>query len=164
MSDSLLEKFAAFYEGLPSSVRHDLAFMLVVLADENMIVVDPDMIEEDRVRTLFSARTRTGQLGNLINAVSMFDVYFAMDAEARFGSCASTGRHRRNDDLISSHYSDRLEALRRSARRWHELRRTVFTPQAIAAALIPPDRSAGRRNRSRYSVTNLVEESGHAIP
>ncbi len=82
-----------------------------------------------RRRDLFQAKTRIGRLGNLIQAVSIFDIYFAMDAGERFDTHRKAALYR---------YANQIGAIEAAKQRWRELRATKFTPAAIAAALIPP--------------------------
>lgn len=150
MSETLLEDLEQFFAGLPATVRDDLSFMMVVLSDENQVVYDVGEVYARSARGLFDARTRIGRIANLINAVSVFDVYFAMDANRRFGP-RGPGRRVLHDGgaaVVPDHYAAWLEAIQAAARQWQELRRNTFTPAAIAAALVPPDSSGVRRLRS----------------
>src|ERR1700753_2482684 len=91
MSEALLSELERFFEGLPPTVRDDLAFMMVALSDENLVVHEVHDLYDQPAHRLFTAQTTIGRLGNLINAVSIFDVYFAMDASRRYAS-KSNGR------------------------------------------------------------------------
>jgi hypothetical protein len=88
MPETLLNVFEGFCDDLPETVRDDLLFMMVMLSDEDLVVDELDDIGE-RARTLFGARTLIGRIGNLISAVSILDVYFALDPNERFGSDGS---------------------------------------------------------------------------
>ena len=84
MLKTLLNVFETFCDDLPETVRDDLQFMMVMLSDEDLTVDEVGNIDE-RARALFGARTFIGRIGNLISAVSIFDVYFALDPGQRFG-------------------------------------------------------------------------------
>src|ERR1700733_971591 len=84
MSETLVEDFETFFIELPAEVRNDLWFMLVILSDEDFVFQDGTDIYERAAQGLFQAKTRIGRIGNLIQAVSIFDTYFAMDAGERF--------------------------------------------------------------------------------
>jgi hypothetical protein len=141
MPETLLNVFEGFCDGLPETVRDDLLFMMVMLSDEDLVVDELDDIDE-RARTLFGARTFIGRIGNLISAVSIFDVYFALDPSERFGS---DGSQREGDDpqtdvtqsRVLSRYADRARAILSAKQAWMELRRTTLSPEAIATALSP---------------------------
>jgi hypothetical protein len=132
MAVSLPEEFEAFFIGLPSAVRNDLWFMMVMLSDENLVFDDPARACEDQARELFQASTRIGRIGNMIYAASIFDIYFAMDTGKRFGADDGT--------LPNSLYrfADQAAAIEASGLLWRQLRTTKFAPAAIAAALTPP--------------------------
>jgi hypothetical protein len=152
MSDSLIEDFERFYDALPSTVRNDLSFMMVMLSDENLLVQDVGVVYENAAQGLFNTRTRIGRIGDLINAVSIFDVYFALDARTRFSPEGSRRQRQpavgRNGGLASirDKYAGRITDLQAAKRQWMALRRTKFAPEAIARALIPPTPSK-RRDR-----------------
>jgi len=138
--ETLLDVLEGFYDGLPETVHDDLLFMMVMLSDEDLIV-DELADADERARTLFSARTFIGRIGNLINAASIFDVYFALDASERFGLDRSQ-RERCGPEgatLSSVHngYADRTRDILAAKRVWIELRRTTLSPEAIATALVP---------------------------
>lgn len=78
MPETSLDVFEGFCDDLPETVRSDLLFMMVMLSDEDLIVEELDDIDE-RARALFAARTFIGRIGNLISAVSIFDIYLALD-------------------------------------------------------------------------------------
>jgi hypothetical protein len=134
MPETLLNVFEGFCDGLPETVRD-------VLSDEDLVVDELDDIDE-RARTLFRARTFIGRIGNLISAVSIFDVYFALDPSERFGS---DGSQREGGDpqtdvtqsRVLSRYADRARAILSAKQAWMELRRTTLSPEAIATALSP---------------------------
>ena len=143
MPETLLNVFEGFCDDLPETVRDDLLFMMVMLSDEDLIVDELDDIGE-RARALFGAQTFIGRIGNLISAVSVFDVYFALDPSERFGldgpqhECSG-----RQSDITQSRvhnrYADRRRAILAAKQAWMELRRTTLSPEAIATALVPID-------------------------
>jgi hypothetical protein len=149
MSD-LLNELERFFDALPATVRDDLSFMMVVLADESLVVHDVQDVYELPAHRLFVAQTPIGRLGNLINAVSVFDVYFAMDAQRRFAPKRS-GRQAAPAAGVASlldAYAGQIDAIGGAQKRWAELRRTKLTPAAIAAALAPPQPPSQRKRRS----------------
>ncbi len=158
MSESLFEEFELFYDELPSNVRHDLAFMMVTLTDENLIIDEMHGVFEREARDLFDARTHIGRIGNLINAVSIFDVYFAMDTRERFAPDSVVpqydSHHTGNVGTSFAHYADHIDAIQTAKRRWLNLRATKLNPIAIAAALDPgqPEGAAGvSQNRQHHT-------------
>ena len=101
MTETLLSALERFCDGLPETVRDDLLFMMVMLSDEDLVVEDLDDIDE-RARALFGAQTFVGRMSNLISAVSIIDVYFAMDPSERFGSDESAREcNDQESDLIA---------------------------------------------------------------
>ncbi len=154
MSETILEAFELFFVGLPPAVRNDLAFMMVALFDENLLIVEVEDVYEHAGWGLFKAETRIGRIGKLINAVSVCDVYFAMDARERYlGSIAKP----RNESSVRKarldYYARQIDDIRRAKQHWVELRRTTLTHEAIAAALIPPGPS--RKQNRRYVVSSF---------
>jgi hypothetical protein len=131
MTASLPEQFEAFFVELPPAVRNDLWFMMVMLSDENLVFDDPAEVCDDEARELFRARTRVGRIGDMIYAASIFDIYFAMDADDRLGT-SNTPPH------SLYRYADQAAAIEASGRLWRQLRATTFAPAEIAAALAPP--------------------------
>jgi hypothetical protein len=141
MSETLLNVFEKFCDDLPETVRKDLQFTMVILSDEDLVVDELGDIDE-RARALFGAQTFIGRMGNLISAVSVFDVYFALDPSERFGLDKSQRdfdepRSNPNQSRIRNHYSDRSKAILAAKQIWMELRRTALSPEAIAIALRP---------------------------
>ena len=159
MSETLLKVLEQFFDELPSTVRDDLSFMMVVLADESLVVQDVQDVYDIPAQRLFTAQTPIGRLGNLITAVSVFDVYFAMDAQRRFAPKPSSKPHGRRPapaaraetggiaSLLDA-YADQIDAISAARQRWAELRRTRLTPAAIAAALAPPRPTRQRQRQS----------------
>jgi hypothetical protein len=141
MSETLLNVFERFCDDLPETVRSDLQFMMVMLSDEDLTVDELGNIDE-RARALFGAQTFIGRMGNLISAVSIFDVYFALDPGERF--CLDRSRResdgsekKASQSRIHPRYLDRSKAILAAKQVWMELRRTSLSSQAIATALTP---------------------------
>jgi hypothetical protein len=128
MADALLEEFEEFFVELPSAVRNDLWFMMVMMSDETLVFDDPAQAYAHGAGALFQARTSVGRIGDMIYAASIFDIYFAMNAGKRFGSRGKTQTGARR-------YVERTAAIEASSRKWQQLRTTTFAPAAIAAAL-----------------------------
>jgi hypothetical protein len=162
MSEPLLEDFELFFAELPSNVQDDLSFMMMILADESIVVHEVGEVYEQAARDLFQATTRIGHIANLINAVSIIDVYFAMDAEKRFaGGVASQqrGSGAKNARTVPSPYAREIDAIEAARRRWRNLRATKFTPAALAEALTPleaPQEYARSSNSSLHGGTMEV--------
>jgi hypothetical protein len=140
MPETLLNAFERFCDHLPEPVRGDLFFMMVMLSDEELVVEEVDDIDE-RAQALLSARTFIGRISNLMSAVSIFDVYFALDPDERFGlnrsqpECSSP-----QPDMTQSllnRYAERRRAIVAAKQAWMELRRTTLSAEAIATALVP---------------------------
>jgi hypothetical protein len=141
MPKTLLNVFETFCDDLPETVRDDLQFMMVMLSDEDLTIDEVENIGE-RARALFGARTFIGRIGNLISAVSIVDVYFALDPGQRFGlddSPCKSDRPESNphQSVIRSRYLDRSKAILAAKQKWIELRHTILSPEAIATALMP---------------------------
>jgi hypothetical protein len=150
MPETLLNVFEGFCDDLPETMRHDLLFMMVMLSDEDLVVDQVDDIDE-RARALFGARTFIGRIGNLISAVSIFDIYFALDPSERFGLDGSQyERGGPQSDVtqsrIHNRYVDRRRAILAAKQVWMELRRTTLSPEAIAAALVPINSTPHAKN------------------
>ena len=144
-SETLVEDFETFFIELPAEVRNDLWFMMVILSDENFVFQDSTDIYDRAAQGLFQAKTRIGRLGNLIQAVSVFDIYFAMDAGERFGP---NGKSKPAREASLYRYASQIGAIEAAKERWQKLRATKFAPSAIAAALIPPGLPRKRAQRS----------------
>jgi hypothetical protein len=151
-AETLVEDFETFFIELPADVRNDLWFMMVILSDENFVFHDGTDIYERSAQGLFQAKTRIGRLGNLIQAASIFDVYFAMDAGERFGANGKA-KPSRGGHTALYRYANQAGAIAAAKERWHKLRTTKFTPTAIAAALIPPGLPRKRAPRASASAT-----------
>ena len=131
MADSLLEEFETFFTELPPPVRSDLWFMMVMMSDENLVFDDPAEACERKAPGLFQAYTPAGRIGDMIYAASIFDIYFAMNTDERFG----TNNEAQANSL--TRYTDQAAAIETSGEAWRHLRATKFAPAAIAAALTP---------------------------
>ena len=127
---SLIEEFETFYIGLPRSVRDDLSFMMVILSNEDLIFSDPAEVYAIAAQSLFRATTRIGRVSRLIGAVSILDVYFAMDVQERFAGS-------KGGASASHHYSKEIDAILAAKQRWQELRATRLTAAAISKELSP---------------------------
>jgi hypothetical protein len=134
--ETLLEDFELFFVGLPDNVRDDLSFMMVVLSDESFVVREVGDVYERALQGLLRANTRMGRVGNLIRAVSVLDVYFALNVRDRFGPQRRSANVP-NASASRGPYTEEIDAIKAAKRHWLELRATKFTPAAIAAALIP---------------------------
>jgi hypothetical protein len=147
MPATLLDTFEGFCDDLPETVRDDLLFMMVMLSDADLIVDELDDIGE-RARALFGAQTFIGRIGNLISAVSVFDVYFALDPSERFGldgpqhDCGGQQTDI-TQSRVHNRYADRRRAILAAKQAWMELRRTTLSPGAIATALIATNQNPG---------------------
>lgn len=135
MADSLLEEFETFFTDLPPAVRNDLWFMMVMMSDENLVFDDPAEACEREAPGLFQAHTPAGRIGDMIYAASVFDIYFAMNTEERFGT-----NHGAQENPLSR-YAHQTAAIEASGKAWRHLRATRFAPAAIAAALTPLGRN-----------------------
>lgn len=150
MPDTLLNVFEEFCDDLPETVRDDLLFMIAMLSDEDLIAYELGDIDE-RARALFGARTFIGRIGNLISAVSFFDVYFALDPNERFGL---DGLQREDggsqsevtQSRIHNHCADRSRAIFAAKQVWMKLRRTTLSPESIATALVPINSTPHEKN------------------
>jgi hypothetical protein len=159
MPESLIEEFELFYIELPSNVRRDLSFMMVALSNEDFVFHDPTEVHELAAHKLFNSATRFGVIGDLIYAVSILDVYFAMSVRDRFGTDGTHLRRKRHSsgaaNVLSDFYSTEIEAILMAKRQWLELRATRFAPHAIAAALAPT-RPMRRRSRPAVSTSSAT--------
>lgn len=148
MSEELLNDFERFFDELGAPVKDDLCFMIVMLSDENLAVHDLAPDYEGAARRLFDAQTRVGQFANLINVVSLVDVYFAIDGRERFQQRESGARRSpvkiADARKIPNRYASHVTAIDEARQRWKTLRGTKFAPEAIADALLqPPSRGRG---------------------
>src|SRR5262249_53914959 len=108
----------------------------------------------ERARALFGAQTFIGRIGNLISAVAVFDVYFALDPGERFGLDKSKRdfdepQSNANQLRIRDHYADRSKAILAAKQIWMELRRTTLSPEAIATALRPANTTSHSEHLAR---------------
>jgi hypothetical protein len=155
---TLVEDFETFFLELPADVRNDLWFMMVILSDENFVFHDGTDIYERSAQGLFRAKTRIGRLGNLIHAVSIFDIYFAMDTAERFGANGKA-KPARGGHTALYRYANQVGAIEAAKERWRTLRATKFTPAAIATALIPPGLPRKRAQRASAEPSSLEKLS-----
>jgi hypothetical protein len=152
MSETLLTEFERFFEELPASVRKDLSFTMIMLSDEDRTADEFEPADDNAARALFAARTHIGRIANLVRAASIFDIYFAMSARKRFGAAAGA-----NKSHLLDRYAAQIADIQAAKRRWTELRRTIFSPAAIAAALDPPKTT--RRRVQLPSQPSSTQES-----
>jgi hypothetical protein len=142
MPEPLLDDFEQFFAELPSNVSDDLSFMMMILADESIVVREVGEVYEQAARDLFQASTRIGRIANLINAVSIVDVYFAMDVRKRFDADSAVLQQRgggtKNAKASRDPYAREIDAIEKARQRWRNLRATKFAPAALAEALTPP--------------------------
>jgi hypothetical protein len=163
MSESVLGELERFFDALPSWVRDDLSFMMVMLSDEELILADGDPDFETLARGLFAARTHVGRMADLIAAVSVFDVYFAMSARKRFDLTRPKLRQALPHDGAGSvspvlaRYAAEADAIADAKRQWTELRGTRLAPAAIAAALAA--RLPNRKRNPRTSAPSTAQTS-----
>src|SRR5215467_2830925 len=70
----------------PSLTTFPTLSALIVTLAEDAQLESPTSDCERAARALFNAETRIGRIGNLISAVAIFDIYFAIDHDARFAA------------------------------------------------------------------------------
>ncbi|HEY1544856.1 MAG TPA: hypothetical protein VGG01_20865 [Xanthobacteraceae bacterium] len=159
----MLSEIDRFFEDLPPTVRDDLSFMMMALSDENLIIYDVQDLLDVAAQRLFSAQTPIGRLGSLINAVSVFDVYFAMDPHRRFASTPGGRKPGSGNGLASllGAYADQIGAIEAARQQWAALRQTPLTPAAIAEALSPPAPKGQGRRRSLEPLDDRALSSGN---
>jgi hypothetical protein len=142
-ADRLLDLFVQFFNGLPDVVRGEASLVMAALSEEKFIYLNEEFDYEYAARGLFNAQTRFRRLGNLINVVAVFDVYFAGDPKLRLGSLLA-----RYNQLCSARPGSPLEAARdrcaehlaaieRARVAWARLRNAELTTAALSAALVP---------------------------
>ena len=136
MSASILDDLATFFDDIPDIVRAELSALMVTLAADAQLEHGASEYES-AARALFNAETRVGRIGDLINAVAVFDVYFAMDHEARFAprQSGSTKNGRAPGDTLAR-FAVRRDAIGLAQQMWQTLRDTTLSTAAIAAALV----------------------------
>lgn len=141
MSEAMLDEFATFFDDMPDVVRTDLSRLLVTLADEEDAAFEDQSDYEWAARALFNAQTPAGRLGNLINAVGLFDVYFAVDASKRFELRQNGSRPHPSEPrgaAASGRYAGHLKAIDIARQQWAMLRRGPLSSAAIGEALLLP--------------------------
>ncbi len=151
MSESVLDDLTNFFENIPDFIRDELCLLLITLSEDELIEQDTDIDYQSAARTLFNAQTKIGQIGNLITAVGIFDVYFALDVAKRFDKAC---------------YAGGLEAIKGAGRQWQALRATRLSASAIAAALVPPDlkRKSYRRRGTSFHAAPIEHPTNSVRP
>ena len=139
VSASILDDLATFFDDIPDIVRAELSALMVTLAEDASLKNEVSDCER-AARTLFNAETRVGRIGNLINAVAVFDVYFAMDHDARFApqQSRSTKKDRAPSDTLDR-FAVRRGAIGLAQQMWRTRRDTTLSTASIAAALVRPE-------------------------
>jgi hypothetical protein len=141
--DRLLDFLIRFFNGQPDVVRGEVSLVMAALSEEKFIYLNEEFDYEYAVRGLFSAQTHFRRLGNLINAVAVFDVYFAGDPKLRLGSLLARYNQlcsaRRDPSLEAARdrCAEHLAAIERARVEWARLRNAELTTAALSAALVP---------------------------
>jgi len=165
----VLNEFETFFDGVPASVRAELSFFLVKLADEWHVEEHGAHGYERAARALFNAQTRTGRIGNLISAAAFVDVYFSLKSGQRAKARRWHSLQATNAVKIDG---ERLPEMADAAQLWAELRKTRLSPAAIVAALVPETgqratpaarRAVGQRRRSISAPTVDANGPGKAF-
>jgi hypothetical protein len=149
---NIFDDLTAFFDSVPDVVRAEISLLLVALADEHTVETEDWSKYEQVARGLFNARGRFGRYGDLINAVAVFDAYFAADPRDRLGPtierlgllCADDGNKQLT--LLRDRYADRLTAIEQARDKWETLRQTRLSSLAISAALMPQFDSGSKPN------------------
>jgi hypothetical protein len=141
LSANVLQDFTDFFDGAPQEVRQDLSALLTAFASDGAVGFAGEPSTKDALSGFFAARTPIGKIGDLINAVGVVDVYFALDTGQRF---KSAGQNRRSPSVrrpapILDGYADWLTAIETARRNWRTLRTGCLSTEAIAAALHSPN-------------------------
>ena len=136
MSAPILDDLATFFDDIPDIVRAELATLMVTLAEDDQLENTTNDYER-AARALFSAETRVGRIGNLISAVAIFDVYFAIDHDARFA--AQQPRSNNTPGHALARFAIRRDAIGVAHQMWQTRRDTTLSTAAIAAALVRPE-------------------------
>jgi len=128
---------ATFFDDIPDIVRAELSALMVTLAEDDQL--ETTMNDYERAaRALFNAETRVGRIGNLISAVAIFDVYFAIDHDARFGQQPGLKSNHTPGEALDR-FATRRDAIGLARQMWQARRDTTLSAAAIAAALVPPE-------------------------
>jgi len=142
---NIFDDLTAFFDSVPDVVRAEISLLLVALTDEHTVETEDWSKYEQVARGLFNARGRFGHYGDLINAVAVFDAYFAADPRERLGLlCADDGNKQLT--LLRDRYADRLTAIEQARDKWETLRQTRLSSLAISAALMPQFDSGSKPN------------------
>ena len=139
MSDSILDDLVTFFDDIPDTVRAELSALMVTLAEDDQLE-SPTSDCERAARALFKSETHVGRIGDLISAVAIFDVYFAIDHDARFAARqpgSTKSDHAPRDAL--ARFAVRRNAIGLAHQMWQTRRDTTLSTAAIAAALIRPE-------------------------
>jgi hypothetical protein len=139
VSASILDDLATFFDDIPDIVRAELSSLMVTLAEDAQLEHGVNDCES-AARALFNAETPVGRIGNLINAVAVFDVYFAMDHDERFAARqpgSTKGDHTPGGTL--ARFAIRRDAIGLAQQMWQTRRETTLSTAAIAAALVRPE-------------------------
>lgn len=148
MPTNVLQEFADFFDGAPESVRRDLSGLLMALAYDGAVDVEGDVLHDDPVRGLFNGQTHVGKIGDLINAVGVVDVYFALDTAERFRPAGrppgAALERRKAPAAVLAAYADRLAAVETARRAWLALRAERLSTGAIAVALRTSNGTGGQ--------------------
>jgi len=139
VSASILDDLATFFDDIPDIVRVELSALMVILAADAQLEHGASDYES-AARAHFNAETRVGRIGDLINAVAVFDVYFAMDHDARFAprQPGSTKSNRAPGDTLAR-FAVRRDAIGLAQQMWQSRRNTTLSTASIAAALVPSE-------------------------
>jgi hypothetical protein len=149
---NIFDDLTTFFDDAPDAVRAEISLLLVALTDEHCVETEDWSNCEQVARGLFNARGRYGCFGNLINAVAVFDVYFAADPHDRLGPtierlgllCADDGD--KQLESLRNRYADRLTAIEQARDKWEPLRHTGLSSLAVSAALMPQFDSGSKPN------------------
>jgi hypothetical protein len=142
MSDNaLFGELATFFDDLPDVVRAEISFLMVALAGDQFLETETGQDYERVARGLFNAQSRFGRFGSLINAIAVFDVYFAADSRKRFRSLIQSVDPRPagqtdTQSAARARCAERLAAIERARGEWAALRQACLTARAISAALM----------------------------
>jgi hypothetical protein len=141
--DRLLDLLIAFFNDRPNVVRGEVSLVMAALWEEKFIFLNEEFDYEYAVRGLFNAPTRLRRLGNLINVIAVFDVYFSGDPELRLGSLLARYNQlcgTRKDPALEAardRCAGQLAAIQCARDGWRRLRNAELTTAALSAALVP---------------------------
>ena len=149
VSASILDDLVTFFDEIPDIVRAELSALMVTLAADAQLEHGAGDCES-AARALFDAETRVGRIGNLINAVAVFDVYFAIDHDARFASRLPGST--KNSRAPLAQFAIRRDAIDQAQQMWQSRRDTTLSTAAIAAALVRPEPQGRHASHSDASL------------